>query len=63
MPFNLRGVRARHGADKTLKEVMGLDGKQDQAEPNDETRRERERELETKLIFFSQSRAGISPRI
>ena len=43
-----------NGADKTLKEVVGFDGKQDHAGPNDEVRLERERELETKLILSSQ---------
>lgn len=43
-----------NGADKTLKEVVGFDGKKSQSEPNSETRLERERELETKLILSSQ---------
>jgi hypothetical protein len=43
-----------NGADKTLKEVVGFDGKESFIEPNSETRYERERELETKLIFSSQ---------
>jgi len=43
-----------NGADKTLKEVVGFDGKESQAGPNREARLERERELETKLILSSQ---------
>ena len=43
-----------NGADKTLKEVVGFDGKDSQTEPNSEARLERERELETKLILSSQ---------
>jgi hypothetical protein len=41
-------------ADKTLKEVVGFDSKQDQGDPNSEARLRRERELETKLILSSQ---------
>src|SRR5215831_16616864 len=40
-------------ADKTLKEVVGFDSKDDQAAPNGEARREKKRELETKLILSS----------
>src|SRR5262245_19449839 len=43
-----------NGADKTLKEVVGFDGKQSQADPNSVGRLEHERELETKLILSSQ---------
>jgi hypothetical protein len=43
-----------NGADKTLKEVVGFDGKESQADPNSEARLEHERELETKLILSSQ---------
>jgi len=43
-----------NGADKTLKEVVGFDSKEDHSEPNREARLERERELETKLILSSQ---------
>src|SRR5437867_2684689 len=43
-----------NGADKTLKEVVGFDGKEDHSEPNREARLEHERELETKLILSSQ---------
>src|SRR5438477_301986 len=43
-----------NGADKTLKDIVGFDGKESQSEPNSETRHERERELETKLILSSQ---------
>ncbi len=39
-------------ADKTLKEVVGFDSGRD-IEPNDETRHEREREIELKLILSS----------
>jgi hypothetical protein len=42
-----------NGADKTLKEVVGHDSEEDLAEANSETRREREREIETKLILSS----------
>jgi len=41
------------GADKVLKEIVGFDGKKDLEEPNDETRHEHERALETKLILSS----------
>ncbi len=41
------------GADKTLLEVVGNDGKEDLAVPNSEGRLELERELETKLILGS----------
>jgi len=41
-------------ADKTLKEVVGFDSKDDQSDPNNEARRRHERELETKLILSSQ---------
>jgi hypothetical protein len=43
-----------NGADKTLKEIVGFDGKHSQADPNSEARREHERELETRLILSSQ---------
>ncbi len=42
-----------NGADKTLKEIVGHDGVQGQLEPNAETRLERKREIETKLILSS----------
>ncbi len=42
-----------NGADKSLKEIVGHDGFADQAEPNDEARREHKREVETKLILSS----------
>ncbi len=42
-----------NGADKSLREVVGHDTVEDQLEPNDETRLERKRELETKLILSS----------
>src|SRR5262249_40359675 len=45
-----------NGADKTLKEIVGFDGKSDQAVPNAEARFEHEREIETKLILSSQVR-------
>ena len=41
------------GADKTMRAVVGFDGAADHAEPNDESRLETERELETKLILSS----------
>ena len=41
-------------ADKTLKEIVGFDGKDDQSSPNSEARLRGERELETKLILSSQ---------
>jgi len=41
-------------ADKTIKEVVGFDGKDDFIEPNSVTREEHEHELETKLILSSQ---------
>ena len=40
-------------ADKTFKEVVGFDSGLDNIEPNSETRREKEREIETKLILSS----------
>jgi hypothetical protein len=43
-----------NGADKTLKEVVGFDGKDGQSAPNNEARLEHESELETKLILSSQ---------
>ena len=43
-----------NGADKTLKEVVGFDGKEGQKDPNSEARLEHEREFETKLILSSQ---------
>jgi hypothetical protein len=42
-----------NGADKTMKEVVGFDGQADHGEPNSETRREHEHEIETKLILSS----------
>ncbi len=42
-----------NGADKTLKEVVGFDGQEDGLVPNSIASRERERELETKLILSS----------
>jgi hypothetical protein len=45
-----------NGADKTLKEVVGFDSEKDFAEPNRESRRERKREIETKLILSSNFR-------
>src|SRR5262249_59939965 len=43
-----------NGADKTLKEVVGFDNKDDQALPNREARLTHESEFETKLILSSQ---------
>src|SRR5262249_48113663 len=45
-----------NGADKSLKEVVGFDSQKEFAEPNGELRRERKRELETKLILSSNFR-------
>ncbi len=45
-----------NGADKTMREVVGFDGAAGHAEPNHETRREREREIELKLILSSNFR-------
>jgi len=42
-----------NGADKAVKEVVGHDSEGDFAEANHEARREREREIETKLILSS----------
>jgi hypothetical protein len=42
-----------NGADKTLKEIVGFDSKQDLAVLNDIAKEEREREMETKLILSS----------
>jgi hypothetical protein len=44
------------GADKINKEVVGFDGWRDLAEPVDETRHERKREIETKLILSGNAR-------
>lgn len=43
-----------NGADKTLKEIVGFDSKEDLTVPNSESREEREREIETKLILSSE---------
>jgi hypothetical protein len=45
-----------NGADKTLREVVGFDSGGDFAEPNAQLRREKEREIETKLILSSNFR-------
>ncbi|MGH9501986.1 MAG: hypothetical protein ACRD20_03960 [Terriglobales bacterium] len=45
-----------NGADKTLREVVGHDGKDDVAEPNATARLEKQRELELKLILGSNFR-------
>jgi len=45
-----------NGADKTIKEVVGFDSREDFASANGEARRERKRELETKLILSSNLR-------
>jgi hypothetical protein len=42
-----------NGADKSLREIVGHDTFEDQLEPNSETRHERKREVETKLILSS----------
>lgn len=46
-----------NGADKSLKEIVGHDSLADQLEPNGEARRERKREIETKLILSSNVKA------
>lgn len=43
-------------ANKTLQEVVGFDSQDDHAVPNDVARRDRERELETRLILGSDFR-------
>jgi hypothetical protein len=40
-----------NGADKTLREIVGFDARDDLSTPNAEARREHEREIETKLIL------------
>ncbi len=45
-----------NGADKTLKEVVGFDSEKNFLDPNAESRRERKREIETKLILSSNLR-------
>ena len=42
-----------NGADKSLLEVVGFDSQYDGLEPNKESSREREREIETRLILSS----------
>jgi hypothetical protein len=42
-----------NGADKTLKEIVGFDSIEDLAVPNEESRHEKEHEIETKLILSS----------
>jgi hypothetical protein len=42
-----------NGADKTLKEIVGFDSKEDLQSPNNEARHEHEREIEPKLILSS----------
>ncbi len=42
-----------NGADKTLREIVGHDGKADLSEPNDQVRAEKKREIELKLILGS----------
>jgi hypothetical protein len=42
-----------NGADKTMKEVVGFDGDADSVDPNSESRREHEHEIETKIILGS----------
>jgi len=42
-----------NGGDKTLKEIVGFDSKEDLQIPNEEAREEHEKEIETKLIFSS----------
>lgn len=45
-----------NGADKFLKEIVGFDSWRDVVSPNHEARREREREIETKLILSRNDR-------
>jgi len=45
-----------NGAEKSLKEVVGFDGKADLLDPNGVARREKNRELDLKLILSSQIR-------
>lgn len=45
-----------NGADKILKEIVGFDSKQDLTVPNSVARKEREREIELKLILSSDIR-------
>lgn len=45
-----------NGTDKTLKEVVGHDVEADYLAPNDEARREHQREMELKLILSSNTR-------
>jgi len=45
-----------NGADRITKEVVGFDSWRDFAEPADEARHEKKRELETKLILSSNAR-------
>jgi hypothetical protein len=45
-----------NGADKAIRSVAGFDSEKDFTEPNAEARREKEREIETKLILSSNFR-------
>lgn len=45
-----------NGADKTLLEVVGHDGKDDLTSPNNDLRADKQREIETKLILSSHVR-------
>ena len=45
-----------NGADKTFKEVVGFDGKDDFSTPNNEAREETAHEFETRLILSSEIR-------
>lgn len=45
-----------NGADKVVKEVVGFDSWRDLATPNREARREKEREIETRLILSRNDR-------
>lgn len=45
-----------NGADRSFKEIVGHDSVDDQLTPNAEARRERKREIETKLILSSNAR-------
>ncbi len=45
-----------NGADKSLKEVVGFDSEEDFQAANGEARRERKREMETKLILSTNAR-------
>ena len=51
--LNLKTLTALY---KTLREIVGHDGKADLSEPNDQVRQEKKREIELKLILGSNQR-------